>query len=137
MPLPLLPVPVFVAWLQLLLTMRHWSPSTFDTTCWDRELWLLQRRTQVNCHVSFKQVHGRNNHMARVNTRGVFATPSSRAPRDVRGKTLPVRPSACCVHLPNDNKVAGVVSAWVRAGHRPLCLWSFWKPHGLGRAAVG
>lgn len=37
------------------------------------------------------QVHGRNNHVSRLNTRGVFATPASRAARDVRGKTLPVR----------------------------------------------
>lgn len=37
------------------------------------------------------QVHGRSTQMARVNTRGVYATKSSRAARDVRGKTLPVR----------------------------------------------
>lgn len=45
------------------------------------------------------QVHGRNNNMVRLNTRGVFATPATRAPRDVRGKTLPVHPClrrGCC-----------------------------------------
>ena len=45
------------------------------------------------------QVHGRNNNMVRLNTRGVFATPATRAPRDVRGKTLPVYPcprQGCC-----------------------------------------
>lgn len=37
------------------------------------------------------QVHGRNNHMARYGLQGVFATEATRAPRDVRGQTLPVR----------------------------------------------
>jgi len=37
------------------------------------------------------QVHGRNNRLSRWGMQGVFATDDARAPRDVRGHTLPVR----------------------------------------------
>jgi len=36
-------------------------------------------------------VHGRNNRLSRWGMQGVFATDDARAPRDVRGHTLPVR----------------------------------------------
>ena len=36
-------------------------------------------------------MHGRNNRLSRWGMQGVFATDDARAPRDVRGQTLPVR----------------------------------------------
>ncbi len=36
-------------------------------------------------------MHGRNNRLSRWGMQGVFATDDARAPRDVRGQTLPIR----------------------------------------------
>ena len=51
--------------------------------------------------------------MARLNTRGVFATAASRAPRDVRGKTLPVRFEIV------DSRVSAVEQEAAREGQPP------------------
>ena len=37
------------------------------------------------------QVHGRNGRLGRYGMQGVFANEAMRAPRDVRGQSLPVR----------------------------------------------
>ena len=58
------------------------------TTAWGARLAAGARASHCSCHT---QVHGQTGFTARSNWLGIYATEASRAPRDVRGRSLSVQ----------------------------------------------